>query len=197
MASAELNGCVIVTGMPGAGKSTVSALAARRLPRAALVKGDDVNLMISSGAVMFMAEPADEAQRQYELCRRNMCALANNFVDYGFTVFMDTVVQDRAMLDLLLALLSPRSARLVILAPGIATCRQRNAERVAHEQFAFDGYDTLEADMQRHFLDVGWWFDTAALPPEATADQLVREAVDRAPLLRGSWNAHLDRMHDS
>ena len=58
-----LTGCVIVSGMPGAGKSTVTALAARRLPRAAQVRGDDVNQMILSGRVGFLGEPADEADR--------------------------------------------------------------------------------------------------------------------------------------
>ena len=182
MASSELSGCVIVSGMPGAGKSTVGGLAARLLPRAALVKGDDVNLMIRSGAVWFMGEPKDEAARQYELCKRNMCSLANNFVDYGFTVFMDTVVQDRAMLDLMLALLSPRPVRLVVLAPGAAVCRTRNAGRPPIEQFDFDGYDELDADMRRDLTDA-WWFDTATLTPQATAEQLVRECTDRAAVL--------------
>src|SRR5688572_21503160 len=114
-----LSGCVIITGMPGAGKSTVSTLAAGLLPRAARVKGDDVNEMIIRGRVPFNGEPADEAARQDELCNRNLCALANNFIDFGFTVFMDTVVADRAELDSLLGLLAPRPVRLVILAPGV------------------------------------------------------------------------------
>jgi predicted kinase len=185
--SVELSGCVIVSGMPGAGKSTVGALAARLLPRAALVKGDDVNLMIRSGAVWFMGEPKEEAARQYELCKRNMCSLANNFVDYGFTVFMDTVVQDRGMLDLLLALLSPRPVRLVVLAPGAQVCRERNAQRPPIEQFAFEGYDELDADMRRDLTDA-WWFDTAALTANETAEQLVGACTERAPLLRGGWN---------
>jgi predicted kinase len=176
--------------MPGAGKSTVGALAARQLPRAALVKGDDVNLMIRSGGVWFMGEPRAEAARQYELCKRNMCALANNFVDYGFVVFMDTVVQDRVMLDLLLALLSPRPTRLVILAPGGDVCRQRNAMRDPVEQFAFDGYDELDADMKRDLAAEAWWFDTSALSPEETAEHLARETPERAPLLRGRWNSN-------
>lgn len=188
MALTELSGCVIVSGMPGAGKSTIGALAVRLLPRAALVKGDDVNLMIRSGGVWFMGEPREEAARQYELCKRNMCALANNFVDFGFTVFMDTVVQNRAMLDLLLALLSPRPVRLVILAPGIEVCQHRNAMREPIEQFAFDGYDQLETDMKRDLEDVAWWFDTSALTPEETARQLVDEIDKRAALLRGGWN---------
>ena len=157
--------------------------------RAALIKGDDVNLMIRSGAVWFMGEPRDEAARQYELCKRNMCALANNFVDYGFMAFMDTVVQDRAMLDLLLALLSPRPVRLVILAPGVEVCRHRNATRDPIEQFAFDGYDQLDADMKRDLGDVAWWFDTATLTPEETAEQLICEVVERARPLPGGWNS--------
>jgi predicted kinase len=194
MAVAELTGCVIVSGMPGAGKSTVSGLAASLMPRAAQVKGDDVNLMIRSGAVWFMGEPRDEALRQYELCRRNMCALANNFVDFGFTVFMDTVVQDRAMLDFLLALMSPRPVRLVVLAPGVEVCKHRNATRHADEQFAFARYEALEADMQRDLVEVGWWFDTAALTPEETAAQVVHDAADRAVPLRGDWSAGVEHL---
>jgi predicted kinase len=194
MAVAELTGCVIVSGMPGAGKSTVSGLAASLMPRAAQVKGDDVNLMIRSGAVWFMGEPRDEALRQYELGRRNLCALANNFVDFGFTVFMDTVVQDRAMLDFLLALMSPRQVRLVVLAPGVEVCKHRNSTRHPDEQFAFAGYEALEADMQRDLVDVGWWFDTSALTPEETAEQVVRHAADRAAPLRGNWSAGVEHL---
>ena len=47
-------GCVLVTGMPGAGKTTVASLAARLMPRAAAVGGDDVNAMIRGGFVLFM-----------------------------------------------------------------------------------------------------------------------------------------------
>ena len=182
MTSGELFGCVIVSGMPGAGKSTVTTLAARLLPRAAQVKGDDVNRMILNGRVGFMGEPADEALRQDELCNRNMCSLANNFVDFGFTVLMDTVVADRGELDFLLGLLAPRPVRLVTLAPGVEACQQRNATRDPDERFEFDGYHRLEAEMRRDLGDVGWWFDTSALTPAETAEQLVREAADRAAM---------------
>jgi predicted kinase len=75
--------------MPGAGKSTVSDLAARQVPRGVQVRGDTASMMIRSG---FMGKPAPEALRQDELCDRNMCPLANNFVDFGFTVFLDAVL---------------------------------------------------------------------------------------------------------
>jgi len=195
MASGELSGCVIVSGMPGAGKSTVTRLAARLLPRAARVGGDDVCLMIGSGFVFFMGKPSDEALRQDELCNRNMCSLANNFVDFGFTVLMDSVLADRPELDFFLALLSPRPVRLVILAPGIDVCRRRNATRDPRERFEFDGYERLEAEMKREFADRAWWFDTAALTPDETAEQLVAGATHRAPPLRPGWNAWLRQLH--
>lgn len=182
MTSGALVGCVIVSGMPGAGKSTVTASAARLLPRAAQVKGDDVNKMILSGRVGFMGQPADEASRQDELCNRNMCSLANNFIDFGFTVLMDTVVADRAELDFLLGLLAPRTVRLVTLAPGVTACRQRNATRDPDERFEFDGYHRLDAGMRRDLADTGWWFDTSTLTPAETAEQLVREAAGHAVL---------------
>jgi predicted kinase len=183
MTPGELLGCVIVTGMPGAGKTTVTALAARLLPRAAQVKGDTVSYMVLSGRVGFQDEPADEAVRQGELVNRNLTALANNFIDFGFTVLMDTVVPGRVKLDRLVGLLRPRPVRLVILAPGIEACRYRNSIRDPEERFDFDGYERLEADMRRDLDQLGWWFDTSALTPADTAAQLVAEAPSRAPLL--------------
>ena len=195
MSAGELSGSVIVSGMPGAGKSTVTALAAGLLPRAAQVKGDDVNRMIRSGRVWFMGNPKAEALRQDELCNRNMCSLADNFVDFGFTVLMDTVIADRAELDFLLTLLSPRPVRLVTLAPGVEVCEQRNATRDPDERFEFKDYQRLEADMRRELGDVGWWFDTSALTPAETAAQLVREAAVRAAPLNGGWHIRLDHLH--
>lgn len=192
----ELSGGVIVTGMPGAGKSTVTDLAARLLPKAAQVRGDDMNLMIKSGYVGWMDRPSDEALRQDELCNRNMCALARNFIDVGFTALMDTVLADRPELDFFLALLSPRPVRLVVLAPGIDVCKHRNATRLPEERFDFDGYERLEADMKREFGDVGWWFDTSTLSPDGTAEQLVAELTGRTAPLAAGWHAWLRRLHD-
>src|SRR3954468_8406872 len=158
-----VSGCVIVSGMPGAGKTTISNLIARRVPRGAHVGGDAVNAMIRSGSVSFLGPPVEEALRQDELCNRNMCSLANNFIDFGFTVLMDTVLADRAELDFFVALLSPRPVWLLVLAPGIEVCKDRNANRAREEQFDFDDYERLEADMVREYSNIGWGLGTGAM----------------------------------
>jgi predicted kinase len=195
MTTDEMLGCVIVTGMPGAGKTTVTSLVAGLMPRAAQVGGDAVNMMIRSGFVWFMGQPTDEALRHDELCNRNMCSLANNFIDFGFTVLMDTVLADRPELDFFIALMSPRPVRLVVLDPGIEACKDRNAARNPEEQFEFDGYERLEADMKREFGDIGWWLDTSALTADQTAERLVVETASRTTELLPGWNSWLRRLH--
>jgi predicted kinase len=196
MSTDEVSGCVIVTGMPGAGKSTITSHLAGLLPRAAQVSGDAVNAMIGSGFVFFMGKPTEEALRQDELCNRNMCGLANNFIDFGFTVLMDTVLADRYELDFFIALMSPRPVRLVVLDPGIDVCKDRNAGRDPEDHFEFDGYERLHADMQREFGGIGWWLDTSAMTADQTAGRLAGEIASRTTPLLPGWNAWLRHLHD-
>ncbi|ARF59114.1 AAA family ATPase [Streptomyces gilvosporeus] len=180
--AAERSSCLIVTGMPGAGKSTVTRRVAERLPRSARLDGDQISRLVVSGRVGALGKPADEAARQLELCNRNLCMLANNFSDAGFTPVIDWVIPDRRQLDFFVGLLSARQVLFVVLAPGIEVCRYRNTLRAPHERFSFDGYDRLDADMKRELGDAGWWFDTADLAPDETADRLLCEARHRAPV---------------
>ncbi|WP_245238319.1 AAA family ATPase [Streptomyces roseochromogenus] len=174
--TAERPDCLIVTGMPGAGKSTVTRLIAEQLPRSARLDGDFISRLVVGGRVGALGEPAEEAARQVELCNRNLCTLANNFADAGFTPVIDWVIPDRAQLDFFVSLLPARRVLFVVLAPGSEVCRYRNTIRDPRERFDFDGYDALDAAMRRELGDVGWWFDTAALSPEETVECIVREA---------------------
>jgi len=164
----------------GGGEVDSNRLVATQLPRAARLDGDVLNEMIVSGRVWALGEPADEAARQVALCNRNLCALAANFADAGFTPVIDWVIPSREQLDLSTSLLAPRPVLFVVLAPGIEACRYRNTVRDPAERFDFDGYETLDADMKRELGDTGWWFDTSALTPVKTAEKIIRAASRRA-----------------
>jgi hypothetical protein len=168
--------CVIITGAPAAGKSTVSQLVAERLARSALLDGDFVNRLIVSGRVWALGEPADEATRQVRLCNKNLCALAANFADAGFTPVIDWVIPDSEQLDFFVEALRPRRVLLVVLMPSIEVHHYRNTIREWHEQFFFNDYERLTAAMRNGFGTVGWWFDTSALTPEETAAQIITNA---------------------
>jgi len=168
--------CIIITGAPGAGKSTVSLLVAEALARSALLNGDQINRLIVSGHVWALGDPADEAARQVQLCNRNLCELAGNFADAGFTPVIDWIIPDHGQLDFYLDTLAPRRVLLIVLAPGLDVCRHRNSMRDADDQFFFDGYEALTAAMRDGFGRVGWWFDTSGLTPEETATQIIANA---------------------
>lgn len=175
--------CLLVTGAPGAGKSTVARLVATALTRSALLDGYVINRFIVGGHVWALGQPADEAARQVALCNDNLCALATNIANAGFTPLIDTVVPDRAQLDMFRRSLGNR-LRLVVLDPGTETCVERNATRPAADQFFFNGYAGLRASMRNGFGGLGWWFDTSSLSVEETVERLLEEADNRAALVR-------------
>lgn len=174
--------CLLITGAPGAGKSTVSRLVAGALSRSALIDAYFVSRLVASGYVWPLGEPADEAARQVRLLNANLCALAANFVDAGFTPVIDLVVPDVTQLTSFREAMAPYRLLLVVLDPGTAVCRYRNEIRPPEDQFLFNGYEALRLSMREGFGDVGWWFDTSDLTPQQTAQRILDESAVRAVL---------------
>lgn len=131
--AAATPGVLILSGTPGAGKTTVSQLVAERLERSAVIRGDDVALMIVNGSVSPAGEPAAEAERQLLMRAQNISMLANNFSAAGFCPILDHVVPNRRVLRAMLRWLTPRPVLFVTLAPTIAVAQHRNRTRDPQE----------------------------------------------------------------
>jgi predicted kinase len=179
-----LAGCLLITGTPGSGKTTVSRLVAERLPRAAQVDGDVFGIMLVSGWANMLDEdgrwnPGPEGQRQLRLRMVNLCSVADNFAEAGFTPVADTVVETREELRFIAGRLRARPLMLVVLCPPLEVARQRNATRAPETQVDYD-FAPLARNQRRELGDVGWWLDSGEQTPEETADLIVAQAVSRA-----------------
>lgn len=185
MTSGEtLAGCLLITGTPGAGKTTVSRLVAERLPRAAQVDGDVFGIMLVSGRANMLDEdgrwnPDPEGQRQLRLRMVNLCSVADNFAEAGITPVADSVVETREELRFIAGRLRARPLMLVVLCPPLEVARHRNATRDVETRVDYD-FAPLARNQRRELGDVGWWLDSGEQTAEETADLIVAEAARRA-----------------
>ncbi len=165
----------IVSGIPGAGKTTVSHLLAERFQRGVHIEADLMQELIVTGGLWPQQEPAGEAQRQLRLRGRHVCMLADSFFEAGFTPVVDDVVIGSRLGEFRSQLRS-RPLLFVLLAPRLDVVRQRDSER--SEKHVFDLWGHLDETMREETPRDGLWLDSSELTAEQTVDEILRRAEE-------------------
>jgi len=164
---------LVISGIPGAGKSTIAALVARRLARSVHIEAEALQRFVVGGSVWPDGEPHEEAMRQLRLRGRNVALLADSFFEEGFTPVVDDVVIGTRLADLR-SDLGSRPLLFVLLVPRLAVVRERNRQRPAKD--VFEAWQHLDAVARQETPQVGLWLDTSNQEAEQSAAEILRRA---------------------
>jgi chloramphenicol 3-O-phosphotransferase len=175
----------LVSGIPGAGKTTVSRLLAKRFERGVHIESDELQKQIVTGGVWPDGQPSgenrvwgtpEEGLLQLRLRCRNACLLADSFFEAGFTPVIDDVIIG-ARLQHFRDDLHGRPLMFVLLTPAQDVVSKRDATRPDKHVFHKWGY--LDEAMRNETPPVGLWLDTSRMTANEVVDEIVRR-IDEA-----------------
>jgi predicted kinase len=153
----------LLTGLPGAGKSTVARLLALHFDRAAHI---DIDLVFHHFTVSGLAEPSTptgESARQAELAAANAGALARNYLAAGYVCVLDGALAMRGEIRACQRALAPSPLHLIVLAPPPGVSEQRDAQRSGkHVAGLFRHLGPL---LDSELAGTGLWLDTSGQTP--------------------------------
>jgi len=161
----------LVTGIPGAGKTTTSAALAARYSRGAHIPGDVIQHLVVGGSGPPDPFGDEEANRPTDLCVRNQCLLAHSFRREGYAVVLDYVIGSAERLQNYLDQLPDEPIGLVVLTPSIDVARARDRE--SPDELVLQAWTTLYEEMVRELGGQGLWLDTSDMSVAATVNAIL------------------------
>lgn len=113
----------LITGPAGSGKSSTSKALANKFERSAVIEVDILRHMIKGGYVRPWPHN-EEVDLQVSLSVKNACDMANNFIEKGFSVFIDDVV-GRKLLEQYSNFFKYKNFKAFLLMPSLESLLKR------------------------------------------------------------------------
>ena len=160
---------LVVTGPPGAGKSTVAARLADRFERSVLVRGDDFFGFVRRGYI----DPwLPESHEQNAVVTEASAAATARYVAGGFDTVFDGVVGPW-FLPTFAALTGLPELDYVMLLPPVETCVTRVATRAGHGFTREPATRKMHAEFANATIDPRHVVTDPSLTSDAVADGVI------------------------
>jgi chloramphenicol 3-O-phosphotransferase len=169
----------LISGVPGAGKSSVSEALVKRFPFGLHIPVDDLRGWVASGIAHPIPEWTDETTRQFRLARRAACETARIYSEAGFAVGVDDVLFPFDAENMFAKPLAGLPLHKVLLRPSMEEALLRNATRTnkTFDTSVLAGeVRSLHESMGKCSYERWGWtiIDTTHLTPKETVDEILR-----------------------
>ena len=168
---------IVIAGLPGAGKSTLSRRLAQHFDAAAHVEADRLQDLIVSGAVHGDVNGiSDEAARQIRLRLHHAVLLARSFREAGFTAIIDDIITGPRF-DHLRDELGDTPFSFVMLLRDLEVMKE--SWRAMGSAFV-NSFDWIDDEIRHRTPRVGLWLETTGRSEDETFVELVARLDEAA-----------------
>lgn len=168
----------MLSGPPGAGKSTLARALMQRFTHGLHIPVDDLREWVVAGIAHPVPVWTDETTRQFQLARRAASQTARIYAEAGFAVAIDDVIFAADARRMYEPHLSGLTLHRVLLLPSAEVALERNATRTTKNfdtQVLTEPIRQIHRELARQGAELEQWLvlDTSALSVADTVAQIL------------------------